>query len=37
MIIDTETVISEYSAHREPLCPGLRATHSVQRATFIFR
>ena len=27
----------EYSVRREPLCPELRAAHSVQRATFIFR
>ena len=29
--------IYEYSVRREPLCPELRAAHSVQRATFIFR
>lgn len=30
-------IFDEYSVRREPLCPELRAAHSVQRATFIFR
>ena len=28
---------SEYSTPPEPLCPVLRATHSVERAIFLFR
>ena len=27
----------EYSTPPEPLCPVLRATHSVERAIFLFR
>lgn len=28
---------NEYSTPPEPLCPVLRATHSVERAIFLFR
>lgn len=28
---------TEYSTPPEPLCPVLRATHSVERAIFLFR
>lgn len=30
-------VSAEYSTPPEPLCPVLRATHSVERAIFLFR
>ena len=29
--------VIEYSTPPEPLCPVLRATHSVERAIFLFR
>ena len=29
--------LNEYSTPPEPLCPILRATHSVERAIFLFR
>lgn len=31
------TSFIEYSTPPEPLCPVLRATHSVERAIFLFR
>lgn len=34
---DIEKSKNEYSTPPEPLCPVLRATHSVERAIFLFR
>ena len=34
---DSKTDLIEYSTPPEPLCPVLRATHSVERAIFLFR